>query len=294
MELFTILTQGLFKFRRNALIETIDQVKMNLDDHAIPVLSQAASTFPLLETKGRGYVKMMDLFYEKTEVRKGANWIQDWLTLIQAARQNVNFLEEQVKKVMENDTYSDGMSIAKAQIVSAIAAHEYIANSTTALVGYLFASAEDTVTGKKSIAAGFERDMESVAAKVFSLLANHGQTLTHYKSIFKELPDAIVTTANKDQVLSSWGKKADPFNDVASGFVPNFQLMIVDTIVTVRLWKYNRDKLIKKQIEGRILYLESRKNGDNTASLEKQIEFYEKDVAKLQDKIEAFESQYRD
>lgn len=291
--LFDLLTNGIFNFRRNRLIEAIDQLKMNFDEVAIPSLNQAHSAFATFETKGRFYVRLLDMFYDRTEMRKQNDFLNDWRNLTIAARQNLVFLEEQVKKTMENHTYSDGISIQKAQLVSAIAAMEYISSNTVTLLALMMISVEDTEDTKNSVTPAVFKEAEEVAKKLFSLLASHGQPIDRYKKLFKEIPDAIVTADNKKQVLASWGKEADPFVAAKeSGFVPNFPLMVADTIASLRLMKFNRDKLAKKQMEQRIMYLQSRKTGENTASIEKTINSYEKEVAKLQDKIDNFEQEY--
>lgn len=293
MELFNALTSGIFKFRRNTLLETVDQTKLNLDELVIPSLHQVQSSFALFETKGRFYVKLMNLFYERTEVRKSSDWLNDWLSLMQTARQNLNFVEDQIKKTMENETYSDGISIQKAQLVNAMAALEFISVNTMGILNLLVVSAQETEDNKHSVSAAFYGEAERKAKRIFSLLASHGQSAGVYQKLFKEIPSAILTPSNKDQVLASWGKSADPFKDMErSGFVPNIPLLIVDSIASLRLWKYNRDKHIKKQMEQRIMYLQTRKEGENTASIEKSIKSYENEVEKLQDKIQNFEQEY--
>lgn len=291
--LFELLSAGIFKFRRNKLLETIDQIKMNMDDNVIPCLGQAQMAFATLETKGRFYVQLMDKFYEKTGMRKSNDWLLDLISLMHACRQNVNFVEDQIKKIMEAETYSDGITIQKAQLVSVTAGMEYIASNLVGVLSLAIASADDTDGGSQSVSKSVFDQALACANKIFGLLSNYGQPTSHFSKLFKEIPDAVVTPSNKSQVLGSWGKKADPYGHASqSGFVPNFPLIVSDQIAELRLWKYSRDKLVKKQMEQRIMYLKTRKAGESTASLENQIKSYEKEVGKLQDKIDNFEQEY--
>lgn len=65
-----------------------------------------------------------------------------------------------------------------------------------------------------------------------------------------------------------------------------------DQISNIQINRYESNKASKKQFELRVLMLKSQLAGTPNAGLEKQIQYYENQVAKLQDKIEAFETKY--
>lgn len=293
MSIFDIFSENTVRFKRNSLLDTIDQIKMQLDETVIPSLHEAQSAFATFETKGPLYVRLMDLFYERTGMRKQNDWLADWLLLVNVSRQNLNFLEEQVKKIMENETYSDGLSIQKAQLITAISGLEYMSKQVLTILVLMTAVAQDTVDKTTYVPKKAIDEAVNHAGKIFSLLASYGQPSDKFKKLFAAIPDAVMTPSNKDQVLSVWGEKADPFEEASqSGFVPNLPLLVVDTVAEVRLHIYNRDKSNKKQMEQRIMYLRTRQEGESTAAIEKQIGYYEKEVAKLQDKIDNFEQKY--
>lgn len=293
MNLFDILTSKVTRFKRSVVIESIDQTKLTFDEVAIPSLQQSIAAFETLSEKGRMYVDMRDIFYDSTHMSKSGDWLRDWLELTTNARQNLNYLEEQAKKSLESESYSDGLTMVKAHLLTAIDAFEFIANNTTSLLCLMLTAADKNALVKASISKTVIEEAFDHARQVFQMLSNYGQPLSHFQKVFKAIPDAVVTATNKEQVLAAWGDKAEPFPDAAqSGFVPNFPLMVVDGIVQLRLWKYNRDKLIKKQLEGRVLYLRAKAEGESTAAVEAQIESYEKEIAKLQDKIDNFEQEY--
>lgn len=291
--LFELLTKGIFKFRRNRLLETTDQLKLNFDENVLPCLSQTQMAFATIEVKGRFYVRLMDKFYEKTSMHRSKDWLLDLQSLVNTCRLNLNFLEDQVKKIMESDTYSDGITVQKAQLVNAIAGMEYISSNLVGILALALVAADDTDIGATSVSRATFDQATGVASKAFGLLSSYGQEPSKFMKLFKEIPDAIVTPSNREQVLGSYGKDADPYAEATqSGFVPNFPLIVSDQIAELRLWKYSRDKLVKKQIEQRIMYLKTRKAGESTAGLESQIKSYEKEVGKLQDKIDNFEQEY--
>ena len=53
-----------------------------------------------------------------------------------------------------------------------------------------------------------------------------------------------------------------------------------------------RNKRLKKTFELRVLMLQAQRNKENTAALEQQIEFYENEIVKYTDKINAFEQKW--
>lgn len=292
MSIFSILAGTTVRFKRNSLLDTVSQVKNSLDETVLPSLNDAKLAFATLETKGPLYVKLMDAFYERTGMRKRVEWLEDWTNLTLTARHNLNFLEDQVKKIMEGETYSDALSIQKAQLITAISGIEFVANETLGILVLMLASAQAKVGGG-DVATSTIREVEEAAKKVFSLLSSYGQPTDRFKKLFSAIPDAVVTPGNKDEVLAAWGKAADPFEDAAvSGFLPNIPLLVVDQLAEFRLFLFNRDKHNKKLMEQRILYLRTRQAGENTAAIEKQISYYENEVEKLQDKIENFEAKH--
>ena len=293
MNIFEILTSKVTNFKRGLILESISQTKLTFDEVAIPVLQQAIAAFSTLETKGKMYVDLRDIFYTSTKMAKSSEWMLDWLQVVTNARQNLNYIEEQAKKILESESYSDGLTMNKAYLLTLIDSMEFIANTTTTLVSMCLAVSDKDLMSSGSITKETIEEGLKHAREIFLLLANYGQPTAKFQKTFRAIPDAVVTPNNKDQVLTAWNEKANPFPEAAaSGFVPNFPLMVVDGIVQLRLWKYNRDKLIKKQMEGRILYLRAKADGENTASIEAQINNYEREVGKLQDKIDNFEREY--
>lgn len=293
MNIFEILTKNVLRFKRSALLESISQTKLSFDEVTIPALQQTIAAFETFGEKGKMYVDLRDMFYTCTHMNKSDQWLRDWLELITNARQNLNYIEDQSKKLLEAESYSDGMTMNKAYLLTLIDSFEHISTTTTTILCLLITSVDKSALAAASVSKSTIQETLEEARKVFNMLSNYGQPPAKFQKTFKGIPDAMVTSNNKDQVLAAWGKEADPYPQAAqSGFVPNFPLMVVDGIVQLRLWKYNRDKLIKKQIEGRILYLQAKLDGENTAAIESQIANYEKEAEKLQDKIENFERTY--
>ncbi len=293
MNIFEILTSKVTNFKRGLILESISQTKLTFDEIAIPALQQAIAAFSTIEKKGKMYVDLRDIFYTSTKMAKSSEWMLDWLQVVTNARQNLNYIEEQAKKILESESYSDGLTMNKAYLLTLIDSMEFIANTTTTLLSMCLAVSDKDLMSSGSITKETIEEGLKNAREIFLLLANYGQPTAKFQKTFRAIPDAVVTPNNKDQVLSAWNEKANPFPEAAaSGFVPNFPLMVVDGIVQLRLWKYNRDKLIKKQMEGRILYLRAKADGENTASIEAQIANYEREVGKLQDKIDNFEREY--
>lgn len=291
--IFDIISDGLFKFKKNNLLETVDHLKLMMDESNTPVLSSVAQSMKTLEARGRFYMELQQVFASTTGYKNQDTWMDAWMTMNLHMRQNLNHLEDLIKRVVENESYSDSVTATKAQIILALSSMEFITKNTIGILSALVISAHQQVDKEVELTKGEHLEARNNANKLFTLLSDFGIPTDKFKKTFKDIPDAVVTKQNKNVVTETWGQKVDPFVKAsASGFIPNIPLIVVDAISEFRLMLYTRDKYNKKQIENRVMYLQAKAGGDDTASIEKQIKHYQNEVSKLDDKIRDFEKKF--
>ena len=90
-----------------------------------------------------------------------------------------------------------------------------------------------------------------------------------------------------------YARTIDPFFEAeGAGFTLHPIVGVRELIADFLIWRYDRQQKTRTLFESRIQMLRLQQTGDNTAALEKRIQFYEEQVIKLTDKINAFEKKH--
>lgn len=275
--------------KRNNLIDSIQYAKNKLDEITIPAYTQVKEGLTEVKTKGKMFVKLMEVYASITSHVQDARWFEDFGIRLNHMRQNLNLVEKEAQRQFESTTYTDAISMSKSQLIACVYSMEHVATETCFIMECML---RDAMPGNTLSKHDHEKCIET-AKNVFSILRDMGEEFNKFRKNLEALPDLILTKDNYSHLMATIDHEKAPFHHSnASGFMPNLTLWAVDLVADYKLWRYNRDKLIKKQLEQRILFLQAKQDGQNTAAIEKQIAYYDKEVSKLQDKIEAFEEKY--
>ena len=293
MSVFTFISQLLPSTKKANIEDDIAYTKKIFDEVTIPLVAGAKECFALSKDNSNTYKTTIDKFYTITKMRKGV-FFEDMALVVRNARQNLDTVEKMVKKELDEEVYNEAITVQKAHLLRASSAIASIGDLTIQMVNHLMKAEEIHHGADQEITKGEHEEYLGYVSKLFSLISQYGQEPKAVETKLKSLPEAIVTHKNSESIQAMFNTKADPFMGAeANGFIPHPVLFIREQWANFQISRYERNKSFKKQFELRVLSLKSAQSGQANAALEKQIQYYENLVEKLNDKIRVFESKHR-
>ena len=292
MSIYTFLQNLTADVKRSNIEDDIRHTKKIIDEVTLPLLTTAKDIFSVNSQHSPTYLQNAERFYTITKIRK-SEFFNDMLFVIRNARDNIQIVEDLAKDVLEEESYAEAISLQKAQLLRASSSIASICDLTVKMTNQIMKAEYIHAGADAEITPGEHKEFEDYTRKLYSLLAQYGQDPKVFKKLIGNVPDAIVTPKNRHQVESMFAKDGDPFAAAdVNGFIPHPILAVREIWADYMISRYEYNKSIKKQFELRVLALKSQMAGNPNAGLEKQVQYYENQTAKLQDKIESFENKY--
>lgn len=282
------------EIKKTNIEDDLKNTKKIYDEVSTPVLIAAKDCFKLLKNQNKCFVSTSHRFFDITGIRDSNFFLNDYEFVLRNARVNLDYVEAMVKKTLEDSTFSEAISLKKASLLKAVSAFGSIADLTPRMINHLMKSAEIEAGSDQAISQGEEKDFETYTKKLFSILSQYGQDPKTFSKILSVVPDATVTKANMGQVSAMFAKDGDPFSKAdANGFIPHPILVIREQWSNFQISRYEYNKTLKKSFELRVISLRTQLNGEKNAGVEKQIQYFENQIVKLQEKISSFEERHR-
>lgn len=292
MKIFDFITRLLPETKKSSIEDDIAYTKKVFDEITLPAAQAAIEIFKVTPPKSKGYQLAEEAFYDITKMHK-KNFSEDFAFLLRNGRANIDILERKVKAIVEESTFSEAVSLQKAQIIRATSSLSFVADSAIELLNYLMMCETTYNEAGQKFDTISEREIEKYRKHLFSVMSQFCQEPKTLENLLKNIPDVIVTPKNLDQIQAMFAKDGEPFNEPIDGFVHLPILFVREQIASYQINRYNHDKNLKKQFELRVLALKSQQAGQPNAALEKQLQYYENEAAKLGDKIASFEAKYK-
>ena len=291
--IFEFISRLLPEAKRSNVEDDIKYTRKIFDEVSIPVLNSARDCFRLLNKQTETFQETSERFYSITGMRDSKFFLDDLSLVVQNARLNLNYVETQIKKTLEDSTFAEAITLHKAQLLRACAAFGSVADLTPRMINHLMKSAEIDAGADQEISKAEEKEFVVYTRKLFSILSQYGQDHKVFEKLLSKVPEAMVTPSNAKQVEAMFAKDADPFLQAeANGFIPHPVLVIREQWSNFQISRYEYNKNLKKSFELRVISLKSQQNGEQNASLEKQIQYFENQIAKLQEKVSQFEQKF--
>lgn len=291
--IFEFISRLLPEAKRSNVEDDIKNTKKIFDEVSTPVANSARDCLKLLAKPSASFVETAGRFYDLTGMRDSKFFLDDYLVVLRNARGNLNYIETQIKMHLEDSTFSEAITLRKAQLLRAVAAFGSIADLTPQMINHLMKAAEVAAGADQDISASEEKEFVVYTRKLFSILSQYGQETSVFEKLISKVPDALVTPSNAKQVEGMFAKDADPFMQAeANGFIPHPVMVVREQWSNFQISRYEYNKALKKSFELRVVSLRSQQNGEKNASLEKQIQYYDNQIDKLQEKVSSFEQRY--
>ena len=291
--LFDYLKKLFPRVGKGELLRDIEDAKKSLIETTIPMTQAANDILRLRDKNSPMFEKFNEIFHSRLNLRKDPNFLPSLIKLLENSLKNLQFVEKRVKETLEESNYNDHISAEKAQLIRAATSISSISDLTIQSLDNLLRA--ENATHEKSLAFSAKEEEALVKdwQKLCHLLSAFAREPATFEKSFKTIPDVVITPENMSQVEGMYARSIDPFGEAeAAGFTLHPIVGVRELIADFLIWRYDRQRKTRTLFESRIQMLRLQQQGDNTAALEKQIGYYEDQIVKLTDKINAFEKKY--
>jgi hypothetical protein len=291
--LFDFIKNLIPTVKKSSLEDDLEEAQKTFADIAVPTLVSASDLMKLQTKHSDLFTSFNDIFYTNIGIRRSKYFVSDLLEVVTNAQQNTDFVKKEVRKNLDEVTITDVISADKAQLIRAAMGLSVIADLVPQVMNTLM-RAESALYDKSIELTKSEFDhAQLLFRRLCSRLSSFGRPSAVFQKQLGAVPDARITLDNMSQVEAMHLKDIDPFAEAeANGFVPHPVLLVREQWANFQIWRYERNKRLKKTFELRVLMLKAQMNKEDTAALEGQIEYYENEIVKYTDKIDAFEKKW--
>lgn len=279
--------------KRSSVEDDIKDSLKNYNEIAVPSAMVAADILKLQSKKSHLFENFNDIFYHNVSIRRSNYFLDDFVSTVQNCVKNLEFIRGEVSKTLEEDTITDVIDANKAQLIRAVASLSQISDLIPVCLNALLRSQSALIDNNVALVKTEHEEIVKLFRRLSSLMSAYGRSTDTFKKQFRSVPEARITLDNMSQVQAMHLKEIDPFAEAeANGFSIHPVLLLREQWANFTIWRYERNKRLKKTFELRVLMLQAQRSKENTAALEQQIEFYENEIVKYTDKINAFEQKW--
>lgn len=291
------------RLEQNNIIEDINITIKELETNLIPSYRQAAEHFKLNPLKSVQAKKLSSDFYSKIDskkIPKQSNFIGEILKRLENLHDNAVYVRDQVEIRLEADTINEGITADKAVLIRAADAMSFITNYGMDLLSAVYTH-EARVTNESMdediyISPATQKFVDNNIHRFAAILHTYGIKNNDFKKHIQNIPSVIISTKNQGAIEGSYRERdLDPFTSpyiVGFTYNPIYHIRLVIAEWQSSRYKANKDK--KKLLELKLLHLKLKKDGKNDAKLEREIEYIQSRVDKIDRYLKSVEDSLGD
>lgn len=292
MRFKALLTRILPSVGKNAILTELDQIKNSFETCTYPVTIKSMESLKKERSLSPEY---LDIERSFNTVVRGKKMSPTFVAVCDNIKDLLTYLEEAVETKFNDDVTRSALSAYVTNILQLIQCVGFTSDYMRRLCVYLVncqivynRSSEDPA-GTKAELMYLEQNKQAF----FNCLAVFTLPVNDIKNKLEKLADVILNGDNFDQVRSSLGYgKVDPLqlNFISPRYSP--AMFIGTMIVKYQVAKYKQAQADLQEIQCKILYLKSLRDGKEDAKLEKQIEYYTNLNNRTKAEIDEMEKEY--
>lgn len=294
MKIFEYIQKLLPSIGKDQISEDLRITISNLDNQCIPTYNEAINYFKTNPIKSKKNKDLEDKFYKNLDsngVAKQINIVSEVNLRLSFIRENALYVQEQLDKIFEKDVLSEGLTIKQTHYIRAAEAFYFVANYSLDLLKYIIHEETENIDNKANDNIELSKfNIRLVEKNIldFSLiLSNYGIPKDKFQKTITAIPDVVV---NSDTIALYKEREVDPFTrGLVSNFTKNPIFHIRTIIAEYQNDKYKSNREKKKELDLRLLYLNSVREKETNAVLEKEISITQQRVDRLDSSIREYE-----
>ncbi len=288
------------KLEKDTLAEDLRITLDELDKIVIPAYNSALPFFKTYSPVSKEVALLSSSFkrnYSNPKMAKQPNFISDICIALPNVRANAETILGQAEQILSEDIISEGLTAKKVLLVRAASMLSFISRYSIDLLNLVYeaeAQATGTPESYESIKLApkvRERTLKHIV-QFGLLLSDYGMEGKKFADSLSAVPDILINSKNASSVASVYKEKeVDPFSD---SYMPGFTASpIYHVRLVIAEWqnsRYQANKEKKQVLELRLLYLKQLKDKGSNAALEREIEYTQNRVTKLERYLESVEN----
>lgn len=299
MKIFEYIKKLLPSISKDRISEDLRLTIAVLENQCIPTYQEASNYFKTEKLKSKEVINLINDFnraLESNGVSKQINMISEISLRLGFIRDNAIYVQEQLENVFEKDILSEGLTIKQTHFIRAAEVFYFISKYSLDVLKYIYHKEAELLNPNINENIELSKMNIKLVEKnltIFTtLISNYGIPNEKFRKIITEIPDVIINSKTYNSVAGIYSKEkeTDPFT---RGMISNFNYNpIYHLRMIVAEWQndnYKANQEKKKELELRLLYLQSVKEKQISPSLEKEISITQQRVDKLDFKIHEYE-----
>ena len=298
MKIMDFLKAVLPHIEKDTLVEDLRTTLDELDKIAVPSYNQAAAFFKAHKIQSEEIDALFVLFRRAYDSKypKQNNVVGDIAHALPALRDNVEFIMKQAEDILAEDILSEGLTAKKALVVRASEMVSFTTRYSIDFLSFLYEAEAKAVGSAESYEAVKLPPITraKVQAKVSDfarLLADYGQDPKKFAASVTSVPEIFMNAKVADAVGSIYKElDLDPFHgSFRTGFIgsPIYHIRIV--FAEWQASRYNAAKEKKTALELRLLYLKNQDSKKDSAALEREIQYTQGRIDKIERHLQSVE-----
>lgn len=294
MEILEFIKKLLPSISKDQISEDLRITIANLDNQTIPTYNEASNYFKSNPIKSKKNQELERTFYKNLDsngVSKQVNIVSEINLRLGFIRDNSLYVQEQLDKIFQRDIISEGLSIKQTHFIRAAEAFYFVSNYSLDLLKYILHQETENINSEANdnieLSKFNIRLVENNISDFALLLSNYGIPKDKFQKTITATPDVVV---NSDTIALYKEREVDPFTrGLVSNFTKNPIFHIRTVIAEYQNDKYKSNREKKKELDLRLLYLNSVREKETNAVLEKEISITQQRVDRLDSSIREYE-----
>lgn len=284
-------------FTKSQLIDDLTAIRKELKECIIPPYTTATQVFGKRKFKDEKVAEFEELFDKKVKTKFRGNIYGVTEQVLKRMLGNIDTLERLVEAHYADDVMKDATTYLQLNLVQYIETMTFVSRYARGMLAWSLILESAAMGSSDSVEASITKaEVEWLYAQrnnFFTALVIMSGDQKELQDNFNEIPDITVAQESIDAVLATVGlDRLDPFS---FGLIPVWLNPIYHIRMKVAEWqvaRINAAKEEKKVLEMRIMHLKNLDAGKPDASLQKQIEYNEDRLMRLNQKLKEYEEEY--
>lgn len=293
--LFDYIKSLLPRLKKDDILEDVRVTKGELDNLK-KTYDMTVKEFTDFKWKAEVSQSLIKTFYRnyKSSVGKANDIVADIAKALPNLQDNTHFVETQLEQLLGDDVLNAGLTAKKAVLIRACEHLSFLSRYGLDFLDYLLC-AESAVKGQTMNMMMSNATVERVEKEILTfsqLLTYYSKPKDKFKSGLDDIPDVVLDDNNAATVASVFSHGVlDPYGSVLQqGFIgsPVYHIRLIFAEWQADRYKVCKDK--RQMLELRIMQLKLLQEDLNDPSLERQIEYLQSRIDKLDRKLADMET----
>lgn len=299
MKLLNFIKTLLPHIEKNDTLEDLRVTVSELETVTIPSYESAADHFKINKIRSKEVNDLSHKFYKECDpngITKQKSFIADISRRLENVKANAEYITDSIEKLFEHDIISEGLTVQKAILLRTAGDISFVVRYSTDLLNYIYDQEASVRDKDLTIPPIVVKQIEKNFKQFVYLISDLGMDNKKFSKILVKVPDVVITDSNTDNLEAVYRPdQLDPLNSShITGFTSSPIYVVRLSIASWQAGRYKAAKNKKKLLELRLLQAKTIDGENKNAKLEKEIEYTQSRLDKINKQLADFEEELGD